>query len=96
MAIMSNLRRATKAVLPWPQVKRLGLFEFIGFIGFGGIFMTPFVFGQYSYKTRSGLSGINFGQLAGYEDMFDPDSTVESTTNFMDILKSDVKPGDHY
>ena len=87
-------KKVTKEALPWPQAKRMGIIEFIGGITFGGLFFTPFIYGQYSYKTRSGLSAINFTQSTDYQDLFDP--SVETTTNYAEMLQSDVKPGDHY
>ena len=90
-------RKLVKEPLPWPQVKRINILELIGGIGFGAIFLTPFIYGQYSYKTRTGLSGVNFSRLSTTEDIFDPSASKETTTNFLtDILQSDIKPGDHY
>ena len=87
-------RKLTKDALPWPQTKRMSIFELFGGVLFGGIFLTPFIYGQYSYKTRTGLSGINFTQIRDNEDLFNP--SVETATNYLEILQSDVKPGDHY
>ena len=89
-------RKLAKETAPWPQVKRLGILEFVGGITFGGIFLAPFVYSQYWYKTRTGLSAVNFVQLSDGDDIFDPGKSREKTKNFLNILQSDVKPGDHY
>lgn len=86
--------KLAKEPLPWPQAKRIGIFELFGGIIFGGIFLTPFIYGQYSYKNRSGLSGINFNQLHDNDDLFN--QSTETMDHYLEILQSDVKPGDHY
>ena len=45
---------------PWPIVNRMKFREFIFGTFWGIVFLTPFVYGQYCYKTRTGISTINF------------------------------------
>ena len=85
--------KLAKPSAPWPQVGRLKIRELIGGLAFGSIFLSPFIYGQYSYKTRTGLSGLNFNPL-DHGDIVSANS--EKATNFIEILQSDVKPGDHY
>lgn len=78
-------RKAPKNELPeWPQVHRIKLREIFMATFWGVVFFTPFVYAQYSYKTRTGLSSVNFSNRylhLGYSDSNLSESNQEGDTD---------------
>jgi len=87
-AVMSS---KVKDLPPYPEVHRLRVGELVLGTFWGGVFLLPFVYGQYWYKTRSGLSAIDFYRLKSPDG--DPSLKTE---NLLASIQSSEKPGDRY
>ena len=78
-----------KTLEDWPKVGRLKIRHLLLGTIWGGIFLFPTIYGQYCYKTRTGLSQIQFdNSKTSFRELYNN----KKTDDYLNLLKVETKP----
>ena len=89
---IGNIRHFSSNTLPeYPIPPKLRIRDVVFGCFWFGIFLTPFVYGQYSYKYRTGISNINFNVKHGKP--YDISKEKKSQNYLREMMKTDEKLG---
>lgn len=84
----------SESLPPYPEAPKLRIRDVVFGSFWFGVFLSPFIYGQYCYKTRKGISILDFSVKNGKPN--DIIKEKKSQNYLENLMKTDEKLGDHF